>query len=83
MPAGVLPPDFVMAFTWTPIERPWLASKRFDTYSISAIASWLNRGCPHALLDPAFIVCVTCWPSTFNWKNPVPAITLSPSCCEL
>jgi hypothetical protein len=29
-PTGLLVPDLVMAFTWTPDERPWVASNRFE-----------------------------------------------------
>src|ERR1051325_6019009 len=76
-------PDLVIAFTCTPIDRPWLASNRFDTYSTSAMASWPNRGCPNPYRSPAEIVCVTCWPSRFNCIVPVPAAMLSPRCCEL
>ena len=44
VPAGVFVPPLVMALTWTPAERPCVASKRFETNSNSAIASRLYLG---------------------------------------
>jgi hypothetical protein len=36
-----LVPDFVTAFTWTPEDRPWLASNRLEMNWNSAIESRL------------------------------------------
>ena len=59
VPAKVLVPDLVTAFTCTPAERPCVASKRLAMNSNSAIASRLNRGSPF----PTRSVGVTCCPS--------------------
>ena len=37
-------PDFVIAFTWTPDDRPCVASNRFEMNWNSAIESLLYRG---------------------------------------
>ena len=34
----------VGAFTCTPVDRPWVASNRFEMNWNSAIESWLKRG---------------------------------------
>ena len=39
-------PDLVIAFTCTPVDRPCVASNRFEMNWNSAIESWLNRGWP-------------------------------------
>ena len=43
-PENRLVPDFVMAFTCTPVERPVVASNRLAMNWNSAIESWLYRG---------------------------------------
>ena len=43
-PENLLVPDFVMALTRTPVERPTVASNRFAMNWNSAIESWLYRG---------------------------------------
>ncbi len=43
-PTGVLVPDLVIAFTCTPVDRPCVASNRFEMNWNSAIESWLKRG---------------------------------------
>ena len=58
----MLVPDLVMAFTWTPIEPPWVASNRLETNSNSAIESLLYFGWP----NPLVWFCVTRSPSTFS-----------------
>ncbi len=63
-PATWLLPDFVMALTWTPVDRPIVASKRLATNWNSAIESWLNFAWP-----PVPMSAETCWPSTFNWNS--------------
>jgi hypothetical protein len=64
VPANWLVPDLVTAFTWIPLVRPCVASKRLVMSSSSAIASRLNRGCALPLDDRTSL---TCCPSTFNW----------------
>src|SRR6266542_1798 len=65
VPDGLLVPDFVTAFTTTPIERPCVASNRLVTNSNSAMESRLKRGWPNPA--PATLL-VTCWPSMLIWK---------------
>src|SRR5258705_1925438 len=65
VPDGLLVPDFVTAFTTTPIERPCVASNRFETNSTSATESRLKRGCPKP--EPATLL-VTCCPSILIWN---------------
>jgi hypothetical protein len=55
----VFVPDFVMAFTWMPAERPCAASKRLVITWNSAIDSRLKFG----LVNVPATVCVTCCPS--------------------
>ena len=63
-PDSWLVPDFVIAFTCTPDDRPWVASKRFEMNWNSAIASLLYRG-----WLPAPMFALTCMPSTFRLNS--------------
>jgi hypothetical protein len=56
-------PDFVIAWTWMPVDRPWVMSNIWVTSWNSAIDSRLNFGWPYRAC-PNF--CVTCWPSRLS-----------------
>src|SRR5438552_2250239 len=59
-------PDLVMAFTCTPVERPWVASNWFVMNWNSAIESWLKRGwLPAPSSEPI------CCPSRLSWNSRV------------
>jgi hypothetical protein len=60
--------------TCTPVDRPCVASNRFEMNWNSAIASWLYRGWP-----PVPNSDVTCWPSTWKWNSRVSLLFLSGS----
>ena len=63
-PANWLPPDLVIAFTCTPVDRPIVASKRLEMNWNSAIESWLYFGWP-----PVPMSADTCWPSMLSWNS--------------
>ena len=71
-------PDFEIACTWTPVDRPWVMSNRFVTIWNSAIASRENRGSP---LPDESTFCLICWPSRLRlndsfWLTPGELVTL-------
>ncbi len=71
-------PDFEIACTCTPVERPCVMSKLLVTIWNSAIASRLKRGSPEPELST---FCLICWPSRFRlndsfWPMPGEFVTL-------
>ena len=64
----------MIAFTCTPVERPCVASNRFEMNWNSAIESWLKRGWPPVPSSDEI-----CWPSRFNWNSRASPLFLSGS----